>query len=134
MVMQTESLVGKASGFTADSLNNVINGAKAKYLEGMSITMGALNTGTTDITLVRALGMINPVVIDIGGTDEIRSRMLDIYALDKLWLGLNPWSLLATGDNDDWVVTGLWIPCWFPPVLPLSTAKAFIFLSIKTIV
>ena len=130
--MQTESLRGKDSAFTADDLNTVINGAKAKYLEGVSLTVNGLVNGTPDLTLLGALGLVNPIVIDIGGTDEIRTRLLDLYALDKLWLGLNPWSLTAVTDNDDWVVTGLWVPCWFPPV-PQDTKASFTFVAITAV-
>ncbi|KKK85118.1 hypothetical protein LCGC14_2776500, partial [marine sediment metagenome] len=50
--------------------------------------------------------------------------------LDKLWLGLNPWSLAAVTDDDDWVVTGLWVPCWFPPV-PQDTKASFTFSAVS---
>lgn len=116
MTIQTESIVNKQSTFTADISNIVINGAKSRYLEGITVMINALQAGATVPTVANILGSMNPVTVDIGGTDEVRSRLVDIFALDSLWLGQSPLTKISGGDNETAWVGGIWIPCWFPKV------------------
>ena len=124
MVQTNESIYGKHRAFTSSQQNLVIPGAKSKYLESLSITINGLQNGSTATTIANALGLVNPLEIDVGGIPQIRARLSDIYAMDMLWLQHNPLTKISGGDNQEWIVNALIYPCWFPPSRAEATTTA----------
>ena len=124
MVQTNESIYGKHRGFTASQQNLVLPGAKSKYLEHVSITINGLQNGGSVPTIANALGLVNPLEIDIGGIPQVRARLADIYAMDMLWLQHNPLTKISAGDNQEWIVNSLIYPCWFPPSRAEATLTA----------
>ena len=73
MVSSSESILAKNSTFTSDSLNNTLQGAKSKYLDSVSLTVGALQNGGSAKTIANLLGLVNRVTVSVAGTVEIVS-------------------------------------------------------------
>ena len=124
MVQTNESIYGKHRAFTASQQNLVLPGAKSKYLEAVSVTINGLQNGSTATTIANALGLVNPLEIDVGGIPQIRVRLADMYAMDMLWLQHNPLTKISAGDNQEWVCNQIVYPCWFPPSRAEATLTA----------
>ena len=114
MVETTESIFGKHRAFTSSQQNMVIQGAKSKYLEGISITINGLQNGATAPTTANELGLVNPISVDVGGVVQTNVRLEDMYAYNVLALGNNPIVKQGGGDNQEWIISGLYMPLWFP--------------------
>jgi hypothetical protein len=114
MVESNETIFGKHRTFTASQQNMVIQGAKSKYLEGITISINGLQNGGTAPTTINELGLVNPISVDVGGVIQANTRLEDLYAFNKLVLGNNPIVKQAGGDNQEWIVSGLYMPLWFP--------------------
>ena len=118
----TETIFGKHATFTANQSNMTVTGASAKYLEGFSVTINALQNGSTATTTANMLGLINPIQIAVGGIIQITTRLADLYAMNKLVYNINPLIKASGGDNQEIIVSGLWLPAWMPPVNETTTA------------
>ena len=114
MVESNETIFGKHRTFTASQQNMVIQGAKSKYLEGITISINGLQNGGSAPTTINELGLVNPISVDVGGVIQANTRLEDLYAFNKLVLGNNPIVKQAGGDNQEWIVSGLYMPLWFP--------------------
>ena len=119
----TETVFGKHSTFTSNQDNMIVTGATAKYTEGFTLTLNALQAGSSAMTIANVLGMVNPIQISVGGVIQITTRAVDLYALDKLVYGINPLTVIGAGDNQETMMSGLWLPAWFPPVNETTTAS-----------
>ena len=86
MVSSSESILAKNSAFTSDQLNLTLQGAKSKYLDSISLTVGALQNGGSAKTIANLLGLVNRVTVSVAGTVEIDLSLTDLYALNNLWL------------------------------------------------
>ena len=118
----TETIFGKHATFTANQSNMTVTGASAKYLEGFSVTINALQNGSTAVTTANMLGLINPIQIAVGGIIQITTRLADLYAMNKLVYNINPLVKASGGDNQEIILSGLWLPAWMPPVNETTTA------------
>ena len=114
MVETTESIFGKHRAFTSSQQNMVIQGAKSKYLEGISITVNGLQNGATAPTTINELGLVNPISVDVGGVVQTNVRLEDLYAYNVLAIGNNPIVKQAGADNQEWIISGIYMPLWFP--------------------
>ena len=114
MVSSSEAILSKNSTFTADSLNNTLQGAKSKYLDSVTITESALQNGGSASTIAALLGLVNRV--SVAGTVEVDLSATDLYALNQLWLSNTPKSAIGAGDNQQCIMSGLQMPLWMPPV------------------
>ena len=119
----TETIFGKHATFTANQSNMDVTGATAKYLEGFAITINGLQNGSTACTTANELGLINPIQVAVGGIIQITTRLEDLYAMNKLVYNINPLVKQSGGDNQEWIVSGLWLPAWFPPVNENTTVS-----------
>ena len=124
MVQTNESIYGKHRAFTSSQQNLVLPGAKSKYLEAISVTINGLQNGSTATTIANALGLVNPLEVDVGGIPQIRVRLADMYAMDMLWLQHNPLTKISGGDNQEWICNQIVYPCWFPPSRAEATLTA----------
>jgi len=116
MVSSSESILNKNSAFTADSLNNTLQGAKSKYLDSVSLTVGALQNGGSAPTIENLMGLVSRVTVTVAGTVEMDLSLTDLYALNQLWLSNTPRSAISAGDNQTAFISGIQMPIWFPPV------------------
>lgn len=114
MVESNETIFGKHRTFTSSQQNMVIQGAKSKYLEGVTISINGLQNGGTAPTTIAELGLVNPISVDVGGVIQANTRLEDLYAFNKLVLGNNPIVKQGAGDNQEWIISGLYMPLWFP--------------------
>ena len=114
MVESNETIFGKHRTFTSSQQNMVIQGAKSKYLEGLTISINGLQNGGTACTTINELGLVNPISVDVGGVIQANTRLEDLYAFNKLVLGNNPIVKQGAGDNQEWIISGLYMPLWFP--------------------
>jgi hypothetical protein len=114
MVESNETIFGKHRAFTASQQNMVIQGAKSKYLEGLTISINGLQDGGSAPTTINELGLVNPISVDVGGVTQVNIRLEDLYAFNKLVLGNNPIVKQGAGDNQEWIISGLYLPLWFP--------------------
>jgi hypothetical protein len=125
----TETIFGKHRAFTASQQNIVIVGAKSKYMEGIAITINWLQNTATAPTIAEGMALVNPVTIDVGGTNEINIRYVDLLALNILMFGIQPEAVISVSDNNEGYVNGIWLPCWFPPTTE-ETKASFTFAAI----
>jgi hypothetical protein len=116
MVSSSEAITNKNSTFTADLLNQTLQGAKSKYLDSISITTSALQNGGTAVTMANLIGLINRVTVSVAGTVEVDLSQTDLYALNQLWLSNTPRTKVGAGDNQQCIISGLQLPLWFPAV------------------
>ena len=116
MVSSSESILAKNSAFTSDQLNLTLQGAKSKYLDSVSLTVGALQNGGSAISIANLLGLVNRVTVSVAGTVEIDLSLTDLYALNNLWLANEQRSKIGAGDNQQNWVSGIQLPVWFPAV------------------
>ena len=54
----TETVFGKHSTFTANQDNMIVTGATAKYTEGFTLTLNALQAGSSAMTIQNLLGLV----------------------------------------------------------------------------
>tara|TARA_R110002020_G_scaffold350558_5_gene563979 strand:+ start:349 stop:1227 length:879 start_codon:yes stop_codon:yes gene_type:complete len=116
MVSSSEAILNKNSTFTADSLNNTLQGAKSKYLDSVSLTVGALQDGGSAPSIANLLGLVNRVTVSVAGTVEMDLSLTDLYALNNLWLANEQRTKISAGDNQQAWISGIQMPIWFPPV------------------
>jgi hypothetical protein len=116
MVSSSEAILAKNSAFTADQLNVTLQGAKSKYLDSISLTVGALQNGGSAPTIANLLGLVNRVTVSVAGTVEMDLSLTDLYALNNLWLANEQRTKISAGDNQTAWVSGIQMPIWFPPV------------------
>ena len=114
MTESNETIFGKHRAFTSSQQNMVIQGAKSKYLEGLTITINGLQNGGSPPSAISELGLISPISVDVGGVTQVNTRLEDLYAFNKLVLGNNPIVKASGGDNEEWIISGLYMPLWFP--------------------
>lgn len=111
----SDYILGPNATFTANLLPTTVSICKSKYVEYFIIAMDNLQNTATPPTIIASLGNLNPINIKVGGTPEIFARMVDMYALNVLWLAHNPMTAISAGDNQQVYISGLIIPAWFPP-------------------
>ena len=116
MVSSSEAILNKNSTFTADSLNNTMQGAKSKYLDSVSLTVGALQNGGSAPSIANLLGLVNRITVSVAGTVEMDLSLTDLYALNNLWLANEQRTKISAGDNQTLWCSGIQMPIWFPPV------------------
>jgi len=125
MVSSSEAITAKNSTFTADSLNNTLQGAKSKYLDSISLTVSALQNGGSATTIASLLGLVNRATVSVSGTVEMDCSLTDLYALNQLWLGNTPRTKIGAGDNQQNIVSGINFPIWFPSVAAETQFSAY---------
>jgi len=125
MVHSSEAITAKHSTFTSDNLNNTIQGAKTKYLDSISITINGLQNGSTAVTQANIMGLVDRLTFSTSGVIGIDCSLLDIYALNQLWLGNNTYTKAGAGDDQEWITAGLTMPIWQPAVNLESQLSAY---------
>jgi len=115
-MQSNEAVIGKRAAFTASSSGNKVVGAKSKYLDSISLTVGALQNGGSAKTIANLLGLVNRVTVSVAGTVEIDLSLTDLYALNNLWLANEQRSKIGAGDNHQSWVSGIQLPVWFPSI------------------
>ena len=116
MVSSSEAITAKNSSWSQDSLNNTLQGAKSKYLDSLSFTVGGLQNGGSVPTIANLLGTINRITVSVAGTVEMDLSLTDLYALNNLWLANEMRTKISAGDNQQAWVSGIQMPVWFPAV------------------
>ena len=114
MVSSSEAITSKNSAFTADLLNQTMQGAKSKYLDSVSITSSSLQNGGSAATIANQLGLVNRLTVSVAGTVEVDLSLTDLYALNQLWLANAPYTKIGAGDNQQNITAGIQMPLWFP--------------------
>ena len=93
-----------------------MQGAKSKYLDSVSLTVGALQNGGSAPSIANLLGLVNRITVSVAGTVEMDLSLTDLYALNNLWLANEQRTKISAGDNQTTWISGIQMPVWFPPV------------------
>ena len=128
-MQSSEAITGKNSAFTSDNLNNVLAGNKSKYLESISLTISGIQDGGTATTMANAIGLVNRATVSFSGVIGIDVSLEQIYALNCLWLNNQTYTKVSAGDNQQWIISGLSLPVWNPPV-NLETEASFYYTAV----
>lgn len=128
-MQSSEAITGKHSTFTSDNLNNVLAGNKSKYLESISLTINGLQNGSTATTMANAIGLVSRTTVSFSGVIGIDVSLEQVYAMNCLWLNNQTYSKVSGGDNQEWILAGLSLPVWNPPV-NLETEASFYYTAV----
>lgn len=100
--------------FTAST--PMINMTGGRYVDYLSVNSTGVQTTDTDPTVATFMGSINPFEVFLKGSPVVQATFEELYALDLLAFGINPFNKAAAPTNtSDQVNIGVTVPLWQPP-------------------
>lgn len=112
-MFQTKLLENRTAMTSSIPTRNLSSG---RYIDELHLELKGSLTSVTQVTVAAMLDLLQPLTIRLYGSDVISIRGSDLYALNVLFLGYNPFSIYGTAATSDQTkIFGLRVPLWQPP-------------------
>lgn len=112
-MFQTKLLENRTAMTASLPTRNLSSG---RYIDKLVLELKVDATTATAITVAAMLDLLQPITIRFYGSDIVSIRGSDLYALNVLFLGFNPFAMIGASATDGQTkIFGLKVPLWQPP-------------------
>lgn len=112
-MFQTKLLENRTAFTASLPTRNLSSG---RFIDELALEIKTENSTFNATTIASLLDLLQPITVRLFGSDIISIRGSDLYALNVLMLGFNPFSVVGSATTDSQnKIMGLRVPLWQSP-------------------